>query len=59
MTGSAAWKAESVKTMKLGESVTLGDFTYRLDGVEPIRGLLTAFTHGDINTYYDVISRSK
>ncbi len=27
--------------------------------LEPIRGLLTAFTHGDINTYYDVISRSK
>ena len=38
MTGSAAWKSESVKTMRLGESVTLGDFTYRFDGVEPIRG---------------------
>ena len=38
MTGSAAWKTESVKTMQLGESVTLGDYTYRLDGVEPFRG---------------------
>jgi hypothetical protein len=27
--------------------------------LEPIKGLLTAFNHGDINTYYDVISRSK
>jgi cytochrome c-type biogenesis protein CcmF len=38
MTGSAAWKSESVKTMQLGESVTLGGYTYRFDGVEPIRG---------------------
>jgi len=38
MTGSTAWKSESVKTMQLGESVTLGDYTYRFDGVEPFRG---------------------
>jgi cytochrome c-type biogenesis protein CcmF len=38
MTGSAAWKSESVKTMRLGESVTLGDFSYRFDAVDPIKG---------------------
>ncbi len=38
MTGSAAWKSESVKTMQIGESVTMGDFTYRFDGVEPVKG---------------------
>jgi cytochrome c-type biogenesis protein CcmF len=38
MTGSTAWKSESVKAMQLGESVTFGGFTYRLDGVAPTRG---------------------
>jgi cytochrome c-type biogenesis protein CcmF len=38
MTGSTAWKSESVKTMQIGESVTLGDFSYRFDGVEPVKG---------------------
>ena len=27
--------------------------------IDPIRGLLNAFTNGDIHTYYDVVSRSK
>jgi hypothetical protein len=27
--------------------------------LDPIRGLLNAFTSGDIRTYYDVVSRSK
>jgi cytochrome c-type biogenesis protein CcmF len=38
MTGSTAWRSESVKAMKIGDTVTLGDFVYRFDGVEPAKG---------------------
>jgi cytochrome c-type biogenesis protein CcmF len=38
MTGSSAWKSESVKAMQVGDTVTMGDFTYRFDGVAPVNG---------------------
>jgi cytochrome c-type biogenesis protein CcmF len=38
MTGSTAWKSESVSAMKVGDTVTIGDFTYSFDGVAPIKG---------------------
>ena len=38
MTGASAWKVESVREMKPGESITIGDFAYRLDKVEGLRG---------------------
>ena len=40
MTGSSAWKSESVKAMQLGDTVTMGDFTYRFDGIAAVKGLL-------------------
>jgi len=38
MTASSAWKVESVQVMKPGDSITIGDFAYRFDGVAPAQG---------------------
>ena len=38
MTGSSAWKSESVNAMQLGDTVTMGDFTYRFDGIAAVKG---------------------
>jgi cytochrome c-type biogenesis protein CcmF len=38
MTGSAAWRTETVRVMKPGEHIAIGSFDYRLDGVVPARG---------------------
>ncbi|HYH22196.1 MAG TPA: heme lyase CcmF/NrfE family subunit [Azospirillum sp.] len=38
ITGSSAWKVESVQTMRVGETVVVAGFAYRLDGVEEARG---------------------
>ena len=38
MTAAASWKAESVQTMQLGESVDLAGYTYRLDRVDQVQG---------------------
>ena len=38
MTGSSAWKSESVKAMQVGDTVTMGDFTYRFDGIAAVKG---------------------
>jgi cytochrome c-type biogenesis protein CcmF len=39
MTGSSAWKSESVQAMQLGDTVTMSDFTYRLDGIAAVKGV--------------------
>jgi len=39
MTGSSAWKSEIVRAMQVGETVTMGDFTYRLDGTAAVKGV--------------------
>jgi cytochrome c-type biogenesis protein CcmF len=36
MTGSIAWRAESVQVLHIGQSVTLGSTTYRLDDVRDL-----------------------
>ncbi|HEX9789757.1 MAG TPA: heme lyase CcmF/NrfE family subunit [Kiloniellales bacterium] len=38
MTAAASWKAESVQTMRPGESVDLAGYTYRLDRVDAVQG---------------------
>ena len=38
MTGSSAWKVESVQVMKPGDSIAIGAYDYRFDGVAPTRG---------------------
>jgi cytochrome c-type biogenesis protein CcmF len=38
MTGSTAWRVESIQVMKPGESITIGSYAYRFDGVMPARG---------------------
>jgi cytochrome c-type biogenesis protein CcmF len=38
MTGSAAWRVESVQVMKPGDSITIGAYAYHFDGVLPARG---------------------
>jgi cytochrome c-type biogenesis protein CcmF len=38
MTGSTAWRVESIQVMKPGESITIGSYAYRFDGVAPARG---------------------
>ena len=38
MVAAAAWKAESVQTMRPGESVDLAGYTYRLERVDPVQG---------------------
>jgi cytochrome c-type biogenesis protein CcmF len=39
MTGSSAWKSESVKAMQVGDTVTMGDFTYRFDSIAAVKGV--------------------
>jgi cytochrome c-type biogenesis protein CcmF len=38
ITAAAAWKTEEVRQMRPGESIVLGDFTYRLESVNGVRG---------------------
>jgi cytochrome c-type biogenesis protein CcmF len=38
MTASAAWQGEVVRVMKPGEVAELGGYSYRLEGVETLRG---------------------
>ncbi|HVT52665.1 MAG TPA: heme lyase CcmF/NrfE family subunit [Dongiaceae bacterium] len=38
MTGSTAWRVESVQVMKPGDSITIGRYAYHFDGVLPARG---------------------
>ncbi|WP_374653972.1 heme lyase CcmF/NrfE family subunit [Dongia sp.] len=38
ITAASAWKAEEVRQMQPGDSITVGDFTYRLESVGPERG---------------------
>jgi cytochrome c-type biogenesis protein CcmF len=38
MTGSAAWKTESVQNQRIGETVTVSDYGFTLKGVEHIQG---------------------
>ena len=38
MTGASAWKVETVREMKPGESLTIGAYAYHLDKVEGLRG---------------------
>ena len=38
MTGASAWKVETIREMNLGESITIGDFAYRLEKVEGLHG---------------------
>ena len=38
ITGSSAWKVESIQTQRIGETVTVAGYAYRLDGVEESRG---------------------
>jgi cytochrome c-type biogenesis protein CcmF len=38
MTGSSAWRVENVQAMKIGDSVKVGDFDYRFEGVAPAQG---------------------
>ena len=39
MTGSSAWKSEIVNAMQVGDTVTMGDFTYRFDGIAAVKGV--------------------
>ncbi|PWC52967.1 cytochrome c-type biogenesis CcmF C-terminal domain-containing protein, partial [Azospirillum sp. TSO22-1] len=38
ITGSSAWKVESIQTQRIGETVTVAGYGYRLDAVEEARG---------------------
>jgi cytochrome c-type biogenesis protein CcmF len=38
MTGSSAWRVESVQVMKPGDSITIGSYAYHFDGVLPAKG---------------------
>jgi cytochrome c-type biogenesis protein CcmF len=38
ITASAAWKVEEVTVMRPGQSVDVGGYTYRFDGVEAVQG---------------------
>jgi cytochrome c-type biogenesis protein CcmF len=38
ITGSSAWKTESIQTQRIGETVVVAGYGYRLDGVEESRG---------------------
>jgi cytochrome c-type biogenesis protein CcmF len=58
MTGSIAWRQESVQVLHIGQSVTLGSMTYRLDDVRDLnvenylaeRATITALKNGEVLT---------
>ncbi len=46
MSGAGTWKSESIQTMKPGDSVTVGGYTYTFDGAAPGRGPNYEFVAG-------------
>ncbi len=53
ITGSSAWKIEEIRVMRPGESVAVGGFDYRFDGVTDIAGPNYSATRGQFTITRD------